>query len=211
MNRDLEDAYGGFNDLKSFREELGADVAGISDADALRIIDENLQQKTRLSAPQREHLDLLDVEHKGEYKDTVFEDMNKNLRAQAQAEARERRKLQAELASERQKHSSNDENMALKISQRKLLDELESEKMKRLFGDRFVWKSPGTLEDYLTKERLKRELKEELADEKRRAADAKKLAKLWASESKPKKKSPARKPKKSPARKPKKSPARKKK
>lgn len=202
---DYGDIDGGFNDLASFRAELGPDVAHISDDEARRIIDENLREKSKLTRDQRAQLD--DVKDPAAYDDTVYRDMAANMREKANREESERKRLAAELARERFKQSS--ETSSLLSSQSRLRDELELEKMKRLYGDRFVWRSPGSLDDYLTKERLKREVKEELLDEKRRAKQQKDLAKLWKSD-KPKSttrkaKSPARKAR-SPARK---SPARK--
>lgn len=195
------DIDGGFNDLASFRAELGPDVAHISDDEARRIVDESLREKAKLTREQRAHLD--DVKDPDDYDDTTYRDMANNMREKATREESERRRLAAELARERAKQST--EHSSLLSSQARLRDELELEKMKRLYGDRFVWKSPGSLDDYLTKERLKREVKEELLDEKRRAKQQKDLAKLWESDK------PARKPKaksKSPVRKSR-SPARK--
>lgn len=203
---DYGDVDGGFNDLASFRAELGPDVAHISDDEARRIIDENLREKSKLTREQRAQLD--DAKDPAAYDDTVYRDMATNMREKANREESERKRLAAELAREKAKQSS--ETSSLLSSQARLRDELELEKMKRLYGDRFVWRSPGSLDDYLTKERLKREVKEELLDEKRRAKQQKDLAKLWESD-KPKgttrkARSPARKARsparKSPARKP---------
>lgn len=200
---DYGNVDGGFNDLASFRAELGPDVAHISDDEARRIIDENLREKSKLTREQRAQLD--DAKDPAAYDDTVYRDMATNMREKANREESERKRLAAELAREKAKQSS--ETSSLLSSQARLRDELELEKMKRLYGnnlDRFVWRSPGSLDDYLTKERLKREVKEELLDEKRRAKQQKELAKLWESD-KPKgttrkARSPARKAR-SPARK----------
>lgn len=198
---DYGDIDGGFNDLASFRAELGPDVAHISDDEARRIVDENLREKSKLTREQRAQLD--DAKVPAAYDDAVYRDMAANMREKATRDESERRRLTAELARERAKQST--ERSSLLSSQARLRDELELEKMKRLYGDRFVWKSPGSLDDYLTKERLKREVKEELLDEKRRAKQQKDLAKLWESDkparkTRAKSKSPVRKSR-SPARK----------
>jgi hypothetical protein len=96
----------------------------------------------------------------------------------------------------------------LERKKRMLADELDAEKYGKLFGTRFVWKSPSEIDDYLLKEKLKRQIKEELIDEKQRAKKERELAKLWSAKTTTRtataKKSPARKPaaKKSPTRKP---------
>ena len=200
LSDEYGDIDGGFNDLASFRAELGPDVAHISDDEARRIVDENLREKSKLTREQRAQLD--DAKVPAAYDDAVYRDMAANMREKANHEESERKKLAAELAREKAKQSS--ETISLLSSQAKLRDELE--KIKRSHGDRFVWRSPGSLDDYLAKERLKREVKEELLDEKRRAKQQKDLAKLWKSD---KPKSPVRKStRKSPVRKTR-SPARK--
>lgn len=192
MNRDLIESYGGidggFNDLASFRAELGDDVAHISDADARNIIDENLREKSKLTKDQRAQLD--EVKHIDTYEDTVYKDMATNMREKANREENERKRLAAELAKEKSKQLErhNDLNSIIS-SQSRLRDELELEKLKRLHGDRLAWKSPSSLDDYLIKEKLKREVKEELLDEKRRAKQQHDLNKLWSFKS-PAKKSP---------------------
>lgn len=202
-SHDLQDTYGdidgGFTDLASFRAELGPDVAHISDDEARRIIDENLREKGKLTREQRAQLD--DAKDADDYDDTVYKDMAQNMRAKAETAEAERRRLAAELAREKARLSS--ERNDLLSSQSRLRSDLELEKLKRLYGDSYTWRSPGSLEDYLTKERLKREVKEELLDEKRRAKQQKDLAKLWTADTKParakspksKAKSPASKPK----------------
>ncbi len=189
------DADGGFHNLETFRAELGADVAGVSDAEAMRMIDESLREKSKLTREQRAIHD--DAADPLAYNDTVYKDMADNMRIKAEREEREKRRLAADLDAERANRS------AAQNAQSRLRDELELEKMKRLYGDRFVWRSPGSLDDYLTKERLKREVKEELLDEKRKALQQQKLNKLWTGEtsraptrkSKPKARSKSKSPK----------------
>lgn len=198
--RDVFD--GGFNDLASFREEMGADAAGIDDRQAMQIVAESLGEKAKLTPAQRAHLDKQDPET---YHDSLQQDVAQAIKDQARVDERmfaeEKRRMQNDLERERRERNE------LQHAQRRLADDLENEKMKRLYGDRFVWRSPGSLDDYLAKERLKREVKEELLDEKKRLAREKELANLWAT---PRAKSPKKKKAKSP-RKKSKSPAKKKK
>ncbi len=212
---DLRDIYGnvdidgGFHDLATFRAEMGADVAHLSDADARRMIDENLREKAKMTREQRADFD--DVKDPDDYQDTVFKDMADNMRNRADELAQEKRRLAQELAQEKANRNANRsmdmfERTSLLNTQSKLRDELELEKMRRLYGDRFVWKSPGSLDDYLTKERLKREVKEELLDEKRKAKQQRDINKIWTETDKPRRRSPARakhKPKPKSPRKPK--------
>jgi hypothetical protein len=65
----------------------------------------------------------------------------------------------------------------------RLNDELEFEKTRRLLGDRFILRNPSSLDDYLAKERIKREVKDELLDEKRRHQREKELSNLWGTSS----------------------------
>lgn len=191
------DIDGGFTDLASFRAELGPDVAHLSDDEAMRIVDENLGEKLKLTRGQRAQLD--DAKDPALYDDRVYRDMANNMREKANREEAERRRLASELAHEKERQSAekvrmSDEMKPLIASQARLRNELELEKMKRLYGDRFVWKSPGSMDDYLTKERLKREVKEELLEEKRKAKQQKDLAKLWEPERQPRRTTKARSP-----------------
>ena len=202
MNTNID---GGFHDLASLRAELGNEFAGVSDADALKFIEENLAEKNKLSKDQRQHLDT-DNKYElkyDEYNDTINADLMNNMKARIDAESTERRKLATELANEKAKlansqarlrdYLANEKNSLLN-SQAKLRDELTTEKMKRLYGDTFVWKSPSSIDDYLTKEKIKREVKEELLDDKRKAKHQKDLNKLWAKpKRRPKSKSPKHK------------------
>ena len=149
--------FGGFHDLKSFRAELGADVAGMSDAEAMQIIDENLQEKAKLSIDARADLDETDP---AVYDDSVYRNMVENMRSKANAEERERKRLAQELA------ARNAEKAALITTQNKLRADLEMAKIKNANDARFVWKSPSTLEDFISKEKIKQELKDELRREK---------------------------------------------
>lgn len=175
------DAEGGFHDLASFRSELGADVAGLSDVEAMRIVDENLVEKSKLPADVRARFD---AKEPAAHVDTVYKDMAENMRIKADREEQERRRIAAELAAEKASHLL-DKNSLLG-SQTRLRDELELEKMKRLYGDRYVWRSPSSFDDYLVKERLKREVKDELLEEKRKVKRQEELNKLWASDTEPK-------------------------
>mgnify|MGYP001604450060 FL=1 len=202
MNTNID---GGFHDLASLRAELGNEFAGVSDADALKFIEENLAEKNKLSKDQRQHLDT-DNKYElkyDEYNDTINADLMNNMKARIDAESTERRILATELANEKAKLANSqarlrddlaNEKNSLLNSQAKLRDELTTEKMKRLYGDTFVWKSPSSIDDYLTKEKIKREVKEELLDDKRKAKHQKDLNKLWAKpKRRPKSKSPKHK------------------
>mgnify|MGYP000567756691 CR=1 FL=1 len=150
---------GGFNDLASFRAELGADAAGISDADALKIIDENLREKAKLTYDQRANLDEIPAD---EYKDTIEHDLVKNLRSRADAEEREKQRLAAELSSARAQSSSTANELS------SVRSALEIEKLKRMYGDKYIYLSPSSINDFLVKERLKGEIRDELALERER-------------------------------------------
>jgi hypothetical protein len=175
---------GGFHDLDSFRSEVGVSTSEVSDADARRIIDESLNQRVNLEPAHRNLLDALP----GSHADSDYKAIADNMRMRADSEERERKNLADELARERaSKAAELDRERASKAAelareraskaavQSRLQDEIELEKMKRLYGDRIVWRSPGSLDDYLTKERLKREVKNELLDEKQRELERKKI------------------------------------
>ncbi len=205
LNANTE-STGGFHDLASFRAELGNDVAGISDADAYKIIDENLKERAKLpNAPSSSSSSSsasssgMSTDRKGLLfaDENVYRDMANNMRARADKEEAERKRIAAELAAERSRR--NLDTSSLLSAQEKLRTDLELEKIKSNLNNnlrgRLLWKSPSSLDDYLVKENIKRELKEELLEEKRRAKKEKELEKMWKSETpgNPRKKSSSRK------------------
>ncbi len=176
MSKDIFDAYGGFNDLASFRSELGNDVAGISDDDARKIIDESLRERAKLPVNKR-------IEFAETKEDLTQDHIADNLRAQKEAAERqkasvesEKQRLARELADARAAKNAVDSELSLtRAAKSRLSDELEFEKTRRLLGDRFILRGNSSLDDYLAKERIKREVKDELLDEKRRHQREKEL------------------------------------
>ena len=147
---------GAFEDLKSFRAELGQDVADLTDEEAMLIIDENLREKAKLAPHQRAQLDKVALDEK--YDDNVYRAMADNMRNKAALEEKERKRIAAELA------NRNAEKNELLNAQRKLREDLDI--LKRNTNARFTWKSPSSLDDFIAKERIKQELRDELRREK---------------------------------------------
>jgi hypothetical protein len=177
----LDEAYGGFNDVASFRRELGDDVASVSDDDALRIVDESLREKARLSPDERRNLDHT-------HHDPLSDDLNANMRDHQRQLNYEKQQLALEkqrVASETQRIAADKSRLSselyvARMDKSRLNDELNAEKSRRLFGDRVLYtRGPSALDDFLVKERIKRDVKDELLDEKRKAQRDKELAKLW--------------------------------
>jgi hypothetical protein len=181
---------GGFHDVASLRAELGADVAGLSDDEAREFVNANLVQKASIPKEQRDKLDKLHPELHGYKEDNVVKEIANNWREKADREEAERRRVQRELDAERYKPTTPTSVNVL-------------------------WRSPGslsTLDDFLYKEKLKREVKDELTAEELRKQRQRELEKSWAADSKPKRsprkrsKSPKAKGKKKSPRKKSKSP-----
>jgi hypothetical protein len=156
----LVEAYGGFHDLASFRAEVGVDEKEVSDDEAYRIIAESLGEEkkwTDRGAPPR---------HPAERKEHV-----------------DPHRFNQELNQiQNTRNALNNELNQLK----NLRSELDAEKNRRLYGDKFIFRSPVTLDDYLAKERVKRELKEELLAEKKEKDRLKNLDRMWNNIDKPK-------------------------
>ena len=181
------DADGGFHDVQSFRDEMGADVAHMSDAEIRGIVGENMAERNKLAAPARAAFDAVPMARE------QYDHMANNLRARAEKEERERRRVENELANERSRRQRAESSQYdLSSSQRRLRNELELERIRRLDNS---WRS-SSLDDYLTKEKIKRDVKEELLEEKKRAKRQKELDKLWNFDT-PKKRSPSKKRSKS--------------
>jgi hypothetical protein len=177
---------GGFHDVASFRAELGDDVSSMSDYEIQKIVNENRKEAERSGTNLNEFLshDIKQQETKLKQQEREMESMRSEMN-----------KL---------KLNKNDDWHNV----RDLRDDLQYGK--NYSKNLFYYTSPSILDDYLKKERIKREVKEELINEKQQKERERELAKLWSNYDKPKrsprkaKKSP-RKAKKSP-RKAKKSP-----
>jgi hypothetical protein len=146
LSNELASEYGGFNDLPSFRAESGLTQADISDVDALRVINEDMQEQVRIANVEKSK------------------------------EQQERNKLSSELSNVRSAKANTDR-------------ELENEKARRgLYDPLGPFRSPSTMADYYAKERLKQEVRDDLArdhrikqyelEEERKRMKAN--AKLWA-------------------------------
>jgi hypothetical protein len=175
-NNDNE-AEGGFHDVASFRAELG--VTDMSDYEIQKIVDENRQQAQKSGTNIGEFLAY---------------DLEKQEQKVKQQE-REMEKMREEMNKLKVNKSSYDDDDWRKM--RNFKNDLDYTK------NLFYYTSPSILDDYLKKEKIKREVKEELINEKKQKERDRELAKLWANYDKPKttraRKSPARK--KSPKRK----------
>lgn len=142
---DLPDTEGGFHDVASFRSEMGLGQGDISDYDAQKIVDENRQQAFKSGTNIGEFLtyDLEQQQNKVKQQEREMEKMREEMN-----------KLKVD------KSSYNDDWRKI----RDLKDDLWFEKH---YGkNNFYYTSPSILDDYLKKERLKREVKEELITEK---------------------------------------------
>jgi hypothetical protein len=148
LRSQIHDAYGGFNDLASFRTELGIPPEDLDDVHALTIINGDMAEQKRIAE-------------------------NK-----ARTAAEEKARLAAELDATKQARTNAER-------------ELELERNRRLSANnpRSIWESPGLMSDFLVKEKLKQEVRDDLWRENklrmRELEREKELSKMWNNADKP--------------------------
>jgi hypothetical protein len=169
-------AKGGFHDVASFRAELGADANAYTDDMIRQILNESRQEAKRTGT------------NINEWQAYDYGNQVNELKSEIN-----------QLKSIKNNFDSELDNL------RKFRNEIELEKARKSFNEMYLFKSPSSISDYLGKEKLKKEVKDELIQERKEKARERELAKLWANVDKPKRsprsKSKKKKSKKSPKRK----------